>query len=50
MDFCKQFYSHNVNDCQKELKIINIEIDINKSKTMVIANKVKTKKLSGNKD
>ena len=32
---------HNVNEYQKELRAVNMEININKSKTMVIANEIK---------
>ena len=36
---------HNVNEDQKELSVINMEININKSKTMIIANEIKEHKI-----
>ena len=36
---------HNVNECQKEISAINMEININKSKTITITNEFKEHKL-----
>ena len=36
---------HNVNEYQKELSARNMEINMNKSKTMIIANEIKIHKI-----
>ena len=35
----------NVNEYQKKLNAINMEINVNKSKTMIIANEIKERKI-----
>ena len=41
----EQKLQHNMNEYQKELSAINVEININKSKTMIIANEIKEHKI-----
>ena len=36
---------HNVNEYQKEFSAINMEITINKSKTMILANEIEQHKI-----
>ena len=41
----KEELQHNVNEYQRELSAINMEININKSKTMIISKEIKEHKI-----